>query len=39
VGMTCVVVMARWKNRRAAAASRRGETKISMTCPNWSTAR
>jgi hypothetical protein len=31
--------MARWKNRWAAAASRRGETNTSMTWPNWSTAR
>src|SRR4029453_15753016 len=38
-GATCIVPMARWKNRRAAAASRRGDTNTSMTCPNWSIAR
>jgi 5-methylcytosine-specific restriction endonuclease McrA len=27
------VVKARWKNRRAASASRRAETSTSMTCP------
>jgi hypothetical protein len=27
------------KNRRATLASRRADTKTSMTCPNWSTAR
>jgi hypothetical protein len=31
--------MARSKNRRAAPASRRGETNTSMTCPHWSIAR
>src|SRR6266700_1287348 len=38
-GVTLVVLMACWKNRRAAVASRRGETNTSMTWPNWSTAR
>jgi hypothetical protein len=33
-GVTLVAPMARWKNRRAAPASRRGETNTSMTCPN-----
>jgi len=39
IGMTLVVPIARSKNRRAAAVSRRGETNTSMTCPNWSIAR
>jgi len=34
IGRTLVEPMARSKNRRAAFASRRGETKMSMTCPN-----
>jgi hypothetical protein len=37
--MTLVVPIARWKNPRAAVASRRGETNTSMTCPCWSIAR
>jgi hypothetical protein len=39
LGRTFNIVKARWKNRRAAFASRRAETSTSMTCPNWSTAR
>jgi hypothetical protein len=31
---TFVVAMARWKNRRVAVISRRGETNTSMTWPN-----
>jgi hypothetical protein len=38
-GTTPVLVLARWKNRRAAALSRRVDAYMSMTCPNWSTAR
>jgi hypothetical protein len=38
-GRILVVAMARSKNRRAAIASRRGETSASMTWPNSSTAR
>jgi hypothetical protein len=38
-GVTPVVVLARWKNRRAASLSRRTDAYTSMTCPNWSTAR
>jgi hypothetical protein len=37
--VTLVVLMACWKNRRAALASRRGETNTSMTWLNWSAAR
>jgi hypothetical protein len=33
-GVTLVVPMTRWKNLRAAPASRRGETNTPMTCPN-----
>jgi hypothetical protein len=39
IGVTLVVPIARSKNRRAAAVSRREETNTSMTWPNWSTAR
>jgi hypothetical protein len=38
-GTTPVVVLARWKNRRAASLSGRAEAYTSMTGPNWSTAR
>jgi hypothetical protein len=38
-GAIFVVPIARSKKRRAAFASRRGETNTSMTCPNWSMAR
>jgi hypothetical protein len=38
-GITFNLVRARWKNRRAVAASRRVETSTSMTCPCWLTAR
>jgi hypothetical protein len=38
-GTTPVVVLARWKNRRAASLSRRVVAYVSMTCPNWSTVR
>jgi hypothetical protein len=38
-GVTLVALMACWKHRRAATASRRGETTTPMTCPNWSMAR
>ena len=38
-GARLVVSMARSKNRRAALASRRGETNTSMTWLNWSIAR
>jgi len=38
-GVSIVDLMARSKNRRAAAASRRCDTNTSMTCPNWSVAR
>ena len=34
-----IVVSARWKNRRAASALRRGVTSTSMTWPSWSKAR
>jgi len=37
--VTLVAPIAWSKNRRAALASRREETKTSMTCPNWSMAR
>jgi hypothetical protein len=36
---TFSVAKARWKNRRAKAASRRTETSTSMTCPSRSMAR
>jgi hypothetical protein len=39
LGVTFNVDSARWKNRRAAPASRRADTSTSMTCPYWSTAR
>jgi hypothetical protein len=39
IGVTLVMPIARSKNRRAAAVSRRGEMNTSMTCPNWSIAR
>ena len=39
MGVILVVVMACSKKRRAALASRCGETNTSMTWPNWSTAR
>jgi len=38
-GATRIVAMAPWKNRRAAAAARRGDMNTSTTCPNWSIAR
>jgi hypothetical protein len=38
-GVTLVAPMARSMNRRAAAASRDGNTNTSMTWPNWSIAR
>jgi hypothetical protein len=38
-GVILVVVMARSKQRRAALASRCGETNTSTTWPNWSIAR
>jgi hypothetical protein len=38
-GVTLIAPIARWKNRWAAFASRRGETNPSMTCPNRSIAR
>src|SRR5829696_7733626 len=39
MGVTLVAPLARSKNRRAAAASRHGDTNTSMTWPNWSIAR
>jgi hypothetical protein len=39
LGIVLGVLMARWKNRRAARRSHAGETKTSTTCPNWSIAR
>jgi hypothetical protein len=38
-GITVVARIARSKKRWAALVSRRGETKMSMTWPNWSMAR
>jgi hypothetical protein len=38
-GTTLVVPIARWKNRRAALAARRGETNTSITWPDWAIAR
>jgi hypothetical protein len=38
-GTTFNADSARWKNRRAASASRWAETSTSITCPYWSTAR
>jgi hypothetical protein len=40
--LVSVTSLSRWRVRRTAeraAASRRGETNTSMTCPNWSIAR
>jgi hypothetical protein len=39
LGLTFNMVNARWKNRRAVAASRFAETSTSMTWPSWSMAR
>jgi hypothetical protein len=38
-GVTPVMLLARWKNRRAASLSRRVQAYTSMTCAYWSTAR